>query len=340
VRAARLHAYGELPTVDEVPEPTVAGPDDVVVRIGGAGLCRTDLHVVDGVFAYLAKPLPYVLGHETAGWIHEIGSSAIDLQVGDPVVVHPYITCGVCEPCRQGHDQLCEHFKFFGAMVDGGFAEFVVTNARSLVKLGPSSAPADVVGLADGGLAAYRAVKRSVGKLPPGSAVVVIGAGGLGHIAVQLLRAMTASRLIVVDRSPAALDLAASLGAEVTIPADGNQVEAVRTATAGRGSDVVLDFVGDGSTPGDALGMLARQGTYVVVGYGGRLEVPLVDLVANEITILGSLIGTHRELVELAAMAERSQVKVTTRQYPLNAIAEAMEDLRAGRIQGRAVIVP
>jgi len=340
MKAARLHAYGEMPVVEEVPRPRVADPFDVVVRVGGAGLCRTDLHVIDGVFAYLSKPLPCVLGHETAGWVDEVGTGVVDLQVGDPVIVHPNITCGFCEPCRRGDDQLCERFKFAGAMVDGGFAEYVLTSSRSLVKLGPAVEPIDVAGLADGGLAAYRSVKRASMSLPPGSAAVVVGAGGLGHIAVQLLRSMTAARVIVVDRSAAALELAGSLGADVMVPADGTHVDAVRAATAGRGAQVVLDFVGNDSTPADALAMLARAGTYLVVGYGGTLTVPLIDLVTNEITVLGSLIGTHQELVELMALAERSQVRVTTRRYSLDAIHEAIGDLREGRILGRAILVP
>lgn len=340
MKAARLHAYGEMPVVEEVPRPRAAEPFDVVVRVGGAGLCRTDLHVIDGVFAYLSTPLPCILGHETAGWVDEVGPGVIDLRVGDPVIVHPNVTCGFCEPCRRGDDQLCERFKFAGAMVDGGFAEFVLTSARSLVRLGRSVEPIDVAGLADGGLAAYRAVKRASRSLPPGSAAVVIGAGGLGHVAVQLLQAMTAARVIVVDRSSAALDLASGLGADIVVPADGSHVNAVREATAGRGADVVLDFVGNDSTPADALAMLARAGTYLVVGYGGTLTVPLIDLVGNEISVLGSLIGTHRELVELVAMAEESRVRVTTRRYSLDSIATAIDDLREGRILGRAIIVP
>jgi NAD+-dependent secondary alcohol dehydrogenase Adh1 len=168
----------------------------------------------------------------------------------------------------------------------------------------------------------------------------VIGAGGLGHIAIQLLRVMTATRVIVVDRSADALGLASRLGADVVIPADGSQIGAVRTATGGRGADVILDFVGDEGTPGEAMGMIARRGTYIAVGYGGRLDVPLIDLVASEVTIAGSLIGTHEELVELAGLADRGLVTVTTRTYPLDAIGEAMVDLRAGEIHGRAVIVP
>ena len=340
MKAVRLHAFGELPVIDEVPEPTVSGPLDVVVRVGGAGLCRTDLHVLDGVFADLCLPPPFVMGHETAGWVHEVGQGVEGLAVGDPVIVHPYLTCGVCPPCRRGDDQLCERFRFSGAMIDGGFADFIATSARSLVKLSSTAAPADVAGLADGGLAAYRAVKGSVAWLPPGSVAAVIGAGGLGHIAVQLVRAMSTARVIAVDRSPTALQLAAELGADLLVHADGGHVQAVRDATDGRGADVVFDFVGDGGTPAEGLAMIARGGRYVVVGYGGRLEIPTYDLVGNEITIAGSLVGSHTDLVELASLSDSGRVAVITQRYELRAIREAVEDLRAGRIRGRAVLLP
>jgi len=340
MQAVRLHGFGEPPIVEEVPEPTAPGPMDVVVRVGGAGLCRTDLHVLDGVFADLCLPPPFVMGHETAGWIHQVGSAVEGFEVGDPVIVHPYLTCGVCPPCRMGDDQFCERFRFSGAMIDGGFAEFIAIGARSLVKLSPSAVPAAVAGLADGGLAAYRAVKRSVGWLSPDSAAVIIGAGGLGHIAIQLVRALSPARVIAVDRSPVALELAAELGADVLVQADGNHVQAVREATGGRGGNVVLDFVGDGGTPAEAIAMIARGGRYVVVGYGGRLEIPTYDLVASEVTIAGSLVGSHADLVELAALSDAGRVTVTTQTYELGAAREAMDDLRAGRIRGRAVLVP
>jgi NAD+-dependent secondary alcohol dehydrogenase Adh1 len=340
MKAVRLHAFGGLPVLEDVPEPTLGGALDVIVRVGGAGLCRTDLHVLDGVFAELCVPPPFVMGHETAGWVHEAGPGVEGFAVGDAVIVHPYLTCGACEPCRRGDDQLCERFRFSGAMFDGGFADFIATSARSLVKLLPTADPVGVAGLADGGLAAYRAVKGSVPWLRPGSTAAVIGAGGLGHIAIQLVRAMSAARVIAVDRSPAALALASELGADVVVEADGGQVQAVREATDGRGATVVLDFVGDYDTPADALAMIARGGRYVVVGYGGRLETPTYDLVGNEITIAGTLVGSHADLVELASLSDSGRVTVTTQRYELAATLQAMEDLRAGRIRGRAVLVP
>jgi NAD+-dependent secondary alcohol dehydrogenase Adh1 len=225
-------------------------------------------------------------------------------------------------------------------MVDGGFAEFVVTRARSLVKLAPGADPIDVAGLADGGLAAYHAVKGALGWLLPGSTAAVIGAGGLGHVAIQLLRVMSSTRIVAVDRSRPALDLAAELGADVVVEADGGQIQAVRDATQGQGVDVVFDFVGDSGTPGDALAMIAPAGRYVVVGYGGQLEVPTADLVRKEITIAGSQVGSHEDLLELVSLFDAGQVKVTTQRYELRRIHDAIDDLRAGRIRGRAVLLP
>jgi NAD+-dependent secondary alcohol dehydrogenase Adh1 len=340
MKAVRLHAFGQPPAVEDVPEPRLSGPLDVVVRVGGAGLCRTDLHVLDGVFADLCLPPPFVMGHETAGWVHEIGPDADGFAVGDPVIVHPYLSCGTCPPCRRGDDYLCEQFRFSGAMIDGGFAGFVATSTRSLVKLASTVDPVDAAGLADGGLAAYHAVKGSVPWLRPGSTAAVIGAGGLGHIAIQLVHAMSTARVVAVDRSPAALELATALGADVIVEADGGQVEAVRKATDGHGADVVLDFVGDGGTPTDALAMIGRSGRYVIVGYGGRMETPTYDLVGNELTIVGSQVGSHTDLVELAALSASGRVSVTTQRYELGAVHGAIEDLRAGRIRGRAVLVP
>ena len=169
----------------------------------------------------------------------------------------------------------------------------------------------------------------------------MLGAGGLGHIAVQVLRAMTASDVIAVDRSPAALELAASLGATTVIQADGGQVAAVRAATGGRGATVVFDFVGDGTTPADGLAMLERGGCYVAVGYGGRLEIDTADLVVGELTVMGSLDrhdpgawGARRARRAIRGAGHDAAVPARRRS------SAAMTDLRAGRVQGRAVIVP
>ena len=197
MKAVRVHAYGKRPSVDEIPEPTIAGPLDVLVQVGAAGLCRTDLHIVEGQWAEKSGvQLPYVIGHENAGWVREVGSAVTNVAPGDAVILHPLVTCGLCRACRAGDDVHCENSKFPGIDTDGGMAELLLTNARSVVKLADGLEPADVAALADAGLTAYHAVRKAVPLLYPGTHVVVIGAGGLGHIGVQCLLAMTATRVV------------------------------------------------------------------------------------------------------------------------------------------------
>ncbi len=218
----------------------------MIVRIGGAGLCRTDLHIIEGQWVEKSGvTLPYTLGHENAGWVQEIGSAVSNVTVGDTVIVHPLITCGLCRACRSGNDMHCINSTFPGISVDGGMANFLKTTARAVVKLDPKLAPKDIAALADAGLTAYHAVKKSIPLLYPGTKVVVIGAGGLGHIGIQCLKALTPAEIIVVDKSPAALELTRQWGADHTVVADGTQVNKVKELTDGKGAEAVVDFVGE-----------------------------------------------------------------------------------------------
>src|SRR5213082_1687486 len=222
MKAVRLLEYNQLPKVAEVAEPKITGPFDVIVRIGGAGLCRTDLHIIEGQWADRSGvTLPYTLGHENAGWVHEVGSAVSNVAVGDTVIVHPYITCGQCGPCRSGDDMHCLNGSFPGIDRDGGFADFLQTSARSVVKLDPSLHPKDIAALADAGLTAIHAVKKAIPVLGAGTRTVVIGAGGLGHIGIQCLKALTATEIIVIDPSEKALALAKEVGADHTVKVDG-----------------------------------------------------------------------------------------------------------------------
>ena len=163
MKAARLHAYHEALKLESVEEPKAVGPLDVIVRIGAAGLCRTDLHIQEGQWAEKSEvALPYTPGHENAGWVHEIGSAVTNVEVGDTVIVHPFISCGLCGPCRAGDDMHCLNGSFPGINRDGGFAEFLLTSARSVVKLDPSLHPKDIAALADAGLTAIHAVKKAI----------------------------------------------------------------------------------------------------------------------------------------------------------------------------------
>ena len=341
MKAVRIHGYHQQPVVDEVPEPSVKGPLDVVVKIGGAGVCRTDLHIIEGQWDAAMHPaLPYTLGHENAGWVHEIGSAVTNVAVGDTVILHPTPTCGLCRACRAGDDMHCINNSFPGLSHDGGMAEYLLTSARTCVKLDPKTQPADVAALADAGITAYHAVRKAVPLLYPGSTAVVIGAGGLGHIGVQCLAALTATTIVVVDRNPDALKLASQIGAHHTVVADGTQVEAVRDLTGGRGAHVVLDFVAEQGAEADGWAMTGGGGSYFVIGYGGTMQVPTLDIISTERNIIGNIVGTYNDLAELMALAEGGRVTLHTRTYPLDAAADAFADLDAGRVRGRAILVP
>ncbi len=341
MRAVRVHRYHEDPSIDDIGEPKLQGPLDVIVKIGGAGVCRTDLHIIEGQWDEIQHPgLPYVIGHENAGWVHEVGEGVTNVAVGDTVILHPQPSCGLCLACRRGDDMHCETAFFPGlSNNDGGMAEYLRTTARACVKLDPSTRPADVAALADAGITAYHAVRKAVPLLPPGSTTVVQGAGGLGHIGIQCLKALTATRVVVVDKNPDALKLAGEIGADETVVADGNHVAAVQDLTGG-GATVVLDFVAEQGAENDAWQMTGANGSLFVIGYGGELRIPTLDFVAGEKNIIGNIVGTYSDLAELMVLAQAGKVTLHTQQYPLDRAVDALHDLDAGKVRGRAILVP
>ncbi|HYB25968.1 MAG TPA: NAD(P)-dependent alcohol dehydrogenase [Solirubrobacteraceae bacterium] len=342
MKAARLHAYHEALKLDEVDEPKIAGPLDVIVRIGAAGLCRTDLHIQEGQWAEKSQvKLPYTPGHENAGWVHEVGSAVTNVEVGDTVIVHPFITCGLCSPCRRGDDMHCVNGSFPGINRDGGFADFLQTSARSVVKLAPGLEPKDIAALADAGLTAIHAVKKAIPVLTPGTTVVVIGAGGLGHIGIQCLKAMTPATVVVIDPSEKALALAGEMGADQTVKVDGaKHVETVKEMTDGFGAEAIIDFVGEKGAIEDGIAMVRDGGFYYVIGYGENIDIPTIDVISREISFIGNLVGTYTDLEELMTLTAQGQVTLHTSTYPLDAINDAMADLDGGRLQGRGILIP
>ncbi|MGH3098036.1 MAG: NAD(P)-dependent alcohol dehydrogenase [Streptosporangiales bacterium] len=341
MKAVRLHAYGDRPVVEDVAIPEVTGPLDVLVEVGGAGLCRTDLHIVEGQWAEKSGvELPYTIGHENAGWVREVGGAVSNVVPGDAVILHPLVTCGLCRACRAGDDVHCANSSFPGIDCDGGMAELVKTGARSVVKLDEGLEPADVAALADAGLTAYHAVRKAVPLLHPGATVAVIGAGGLGHIGVQCLTALTAAEMIVIDRSSDALAVAKQLGAHHTVDADTDPVAAVKELTGGMGAHVVLDFVGEQGVEAQAVDMLRRAGSYFVIGYGGHVDIRTIDIISAETNVIGNLVGTYNDLDELMHLAARGAVTLRTQTYPLDAVGEAMDALDGGRLTGRGILVP
>ena len=341
MKAVRLHAYNQMPVIEDVPEPSIQSPLDVIVKIGGAGVCRTDLHIILGQWAEaMNQSLPYTLGHENAGWVHEVGPAVTNVAVGDTVILHPAPSCGLCLTCRAGRDMHCSNGFFPGLdRNDGGMADYLRTSARACVKLDPETQPKDVAALADAGLTAYHAVRKAIPELYPGTTCAVIGAGGLGHIGIQCLAALTATNIIVVDRNPDALKLAEQLGAHYTVVADGGQVDAVQQLTNG-GADVVLDFVAEEGAENDGFAMTRPNGSYFVIGYGGTLEVPTLSIISTERNIIGNIVGTFNDLAELMVLAQTGRVTLHTSTFPLDAAVEALQELDAGRVRGRAILVP
>jgi NAD+-dependent secondary alcohol dehydrogenase Adh1 len=341
MRAARLHEYHQSFQLEDVDEPKATGPLDVVVKIGAAGLCRTDLHIQEGQWAEKSQvKLPYTPGHENAGWVHEVGPAVTNVEVGDTVIVHPYISCGLCRFCRAGDDMHCLNGSFPGIDRDGGFAEYLLTSARSVVKLDPSLHPKDIAALADAGLTAIHAVKKAIPVLGAGTRAVVIGAGGLGHIGIQCLKAYTPTEIIVIDPSEQALALAGEMGADHTIKVDGSQVDAVKELTDGLGAEAIIDFVGEKGAIQDGIDMVQDGGFYYVIGYGENIDIPTIDVISREISFIGCLVGTYVDLQDLMTLTAQGKVTLHTSTYPLDAINDAMADLDQGRLQGRGILVP
>ncbi|MGH8980523.1 MAG: NAD(P)-dependent alcohol dehydrogenase [Acidimicrobiales bacterium] len=339
MRAALLSKYHEPLELTELPTPEPVRATDVVVKVAGAGVCATDLHAIEGWMEDAGMQLPRVLGHENAGWVEAVGSGVSTVKAGDPVVVYPARSCGLCLACRRGDDMMCATGQFTGLSVDGGFAEYLLTTERSLVKLAPGVDPADVAPHADAGITAYHAVRKICHLARPGSVAVVIGIGGVGHIGLQLLVALGSSTVVAVDADERARTLAGKLGADHVVEA-GEAVQAARDLSGGRGADVVIDFVGTDSTHADSIAALRRGGTYSVVGYGGTVRAPSASLVNNEHAVIANLVGSWPDLYELLELHAAGKVVLHTQRHRFEEVNDVLEALRRGEVFGRAVLVP
>lgn len=347
MKAAMLYDYDKEMNVElkleMVPDPTINAADEVIVRVGAAGLCRTDLHIIEGVWRDVMDPngalLPYIMGHENAGWVEEVGSGVKSVKPGDAVICHPLRTCGVCLACRRGEDMYCANGIFPGLSTNGGFASYLLTNERALIKLNENVVPVNVAPLADAGITAYRVAKRAAKNLTPGQYCVILGVGGLGHVSLQSVHELCGARTIAVDRSPAARQLATELGATHVLDGGPNVVEEVKELTKG-GAHAVIDFVGELGAEQECWQMLRQGGIHYIVGYGGKIEVPTVHMVINEIAVAGSLVGNYVELVELMELNAEGRVNLHAQQYSLDNINAAITDFKNRKIVGRGVIVP
>ncbi|GAA2862477.1 NAD(P)-dependent alcohol dehydrogenase [Pseudonocardia halophobica] len=348
MKAVRLVA----PTVVEVtdvPVPEI-GPGDVLVRVGGAGLCHSDVHAAH--MPELPFPTPLTLGHEIAGTVAALGSGvdpAAGIGEGTAVVVHLCWSCGVCRACAAGEDNVCEAAGRMaqplcpGLGPDGGMAEYVRVPARHVVPIGDLD-PVLAAPLADAGMTPMHAIRSAQDRLGSDATALVIGVGGLGHVAVQILRATTAARIVAVDVREDRLEAAVRHGADIALLAD-EALEAVLGLTAGRGADTVLDFAGSQSSVDLAVEAVAPNGAYRLVGIlGGAPRIVAAPSLGTGWPWGASLRrtygGTRSDLIATVALAQRGRISVDVERYPLTEGPAALARLEAGEVAGRAVLVP
>jgi alcohol dehydrogenase, propanol-preferring len=344
MRALRLTRWGAPATLEEIPVPE-PGPGQVLLKVTAAGACHSDLHLMDWPEGQLPWKLPFTLGHENAGVVRAVGAGVQGFAKGDPVVVYGPWGCGRCRPCRLGRENYCEAAASIpaaggGLGLDGGMAEYMlVPSSRHLVPLGGLD-PVQAAPLTDAGLTPYHAIKPSLDRLVPGSTAVVIGVGGLGHMAVQLLRALSAARIVAVDKDPTRLEAARALGADHAVVAGAGAADEIRRATGGVGAELVLDVVGSDDTLALGAKVLCAEGRLVILGLAlGTLPVNYFALPYGA-QVSTSYWGTLPELIELVALARDGRIRAQVEVVPLDQAARAYQRLRAGEIAGRAVIVP
>ena len=326
----------------EVPEP---GPGEVLIKVGGAGACHSDLHAMEWPGGVLPYRLPFTLGHENAGWIEAVGAGVTGWDPGDAVAVYGPWGCGRCRACRTTLETICERSAEIGAAGgglgrDGGMAEYMlVPAARLLVALGDLH-PRDAAPLSDAALTPYHAIKLALPKLVPGTSVLVIGVGGLGHMAVQLVRAMTPAQVIAMDVDPAKLELAREVGATATVHSGETAAAEIRELTGGRGSALVLDCVGNDATIALDAKVVQAGGAVMLIGVAGGTLPLTFGTMPFDASITYPYWGSAIELAEVLDLARTGQIHAHVEHFPLEQAADAYERMRQGRLRGRAVITP
>jgi len=325
----------------DIPQPDPA-PGEVLVRVGAAGACHSDLHIMDAPDA-LGMPVPLTLGHETAGWVEALGPDVKNFERGEAVAIYGIVGCGRCIACLSGHDNECRNVApgGIGLSRDGGMADYVTVPARQLIPIGELDVT-QAAPLTDAGLTPYHAIVRTRRSLRPGSTCVVIGVGGLGHMAVQILAATTSARIVAVDVRTEALDLARHIGAHHTVQSNTDAARHIRELVGPPpgGADVVLDFVGAPATVEIARAVVTTGGDIAIVGLaGGSLPVGF-GTVPFETRVIVPFWGTRAELADVIALARAGRIRAHVDRFALADAQTAYERLRAGRLNGRAVIIP
>ncbi|GAB2818623.1 NAD(P)-dependent alcohol dehydrogenase [Streptomyces chlorus] len=345
MRAFQLVGWRQPPELREVPVPE-PGPGQVLVKVGGAGACHSDLHIMQAPAPLPGfTNLPFTLGHENAGWVERLGPGVTSFVPGDPVIVYGSWGCGVCANCRQGRENYCQNLSGQGPGLggghDGGMAEYLlVPAARYLIALGTLD-PCQAAPLSDAGLTSYHAVKRSLHLLGPGSTAVVIGAGGLGQMTIQILRALSAATTVVaVDTDAGKLETAKRMGADEALLSGDETIARIKDITGQQGAQLVLDMVGMDPTLRMAAQVARMLGHLTIVGLGGGALPVNFSSPPHECSVASPYWGSLTELMEVITLAQQEKIKMLVEHFPLQRANEAYRLLHDGKIQGRAVITP
>ncbi|MEE2057433.1 NAD(P)-dependent alcohol dehydrogenase [Rhodococcus artemisiae] len=345
MRALQYTAVGSEPVVVEIPTPA-PGPGEILLKVIAAGLCHSDIFVMDQPEDSYGYGLPLTLGHEGVGTVAELGAGVSGISIGDAVAVYGPWGCGTCHACTLGRENYCTRAAELaiappGLGAPGSMAEYmIVDSVRHLVPIGDLD-PVRAAPLTDAGLTPYHAVQRVLPLLGPGSTAVVVGVGGLGHVAIQILRAITATRIVAVDLDDERLALARSVGADDAVRSDAGAADAVRALTNGLGATVVFDFVGAQSTIDMAQQVVAIDGHISIVGIhaGAHAKVGFF-LVPFGASVVTPYWGTRSELMEVVALAHDGKLDIHTETFGLDEGPTAYRRLREGTILGRGVVVP
>jgi propanol-preferring alcohol dehydrogenase len=354
ILSARIHEYQRPLSIDDIPKPRISTGEQVLVKVAAAGLCHSDLHLINGQWKDIIPiQLPITPGHEVAGWIEELGNSVPKgvLDIGDLVAVFGGWGCGICFYCKNGDEQLCINPKWPGlsSWNDGGFSQYIIVPSyRFLITVNTHQKydikPEELAPLTDAGLTPYRAIKKIRHLLVPGTNIAIVGVGGLGSYAVQYAKIFGAgSNVIAIDVDDKKLELAERFVADHVINSKMQQDirKEVLQKTGGNGLDVVVDCVGSEETIRNSVATLSKGGVLVMVGlFGGQINMPLVSAVINEYQVICSLWGNYNELREVIELAKHQKIKHRIHSFPLTEINKAIDLLRVGNIEGRAVIVP
>lgn len=350
MKAYKLVQWGQPGQYVDVPKPE-PGPGDVLIRMKAAGLCRSDLDMVDskpGSAPYANSLDPgYILGHENAGYVEQVGNAVTDLKIGEAVVVHHMRHCGNCEYCTDNAEQHCEAFKrnaigmTRGCGMDGGLAEYLLVPRTEVISIGDGD-PVLYAPLTDAGVTAYHAIQTAVQRLKPGTSAALIGIGGLGTYGVQFIKLLSSARIFAIDNIPSRLQTAKEVGADEVAVFEGDgtaAAEQILSQTGGRGVDAIIDFVGTAGTLKLAAKISRPRGRIVLVGMqGGTLEVGW-GLLATSCEFAISLGSTRQDLREVCDLARSGKLRIDIEKFNFDELDKAYDALRTGKLTGRAVVV-